>query len=86
MTPQHTGATPTDLTTWGAADLETSENLTAVQHIDNLPDAGTQRNLARCAGHWAAATTLRLAQRSQRDQARRQRTARRALRAHRLAA
>lgn len=25
MTPQHTGATPTDLTTWDAADFETSQ-------------------------------------------------------------
>ena len=29
MTPQHTGSTPTDLTTWGAADFETNQNLAA---------------------------------------------------------
>ncbi|MGY0062817.1 hypothetical protein ACWY4P_40830 [Streptomyces sp. LZ34] len=83
MTPQHTGATPDNPRTWGAADFETCQDLAAIQHVDELPDATAQRDLARCAGLWAAAATIRLAQR---DQARRQRTARRALRSHRLAA
>ncbi|MFD8384347.1 hypothetical protein ACFV2X_38495 [Streptomyces sp. NPDC059679] len=30
MIPQHTGSTPTDLTTWGAADFETQQNLAAI--------------------------------------------------------
>jgi hypothetical protein len=29
MTPQHTGATADDLTTWGTADPETNQNLAA---------------------------------------------------------
>lgn len=30
MTPQHTGATADDPRTWGAADMETSQNLAAI--------------------------------------------------------
>lgn len=46
MTPQHTGARPDDPTTWGAADMETCQNLAAI-HANEQRKRTERRNARR---------------------------------------
>lgn len=38
MTPQHTGATTHDISSWGDADYETNQNLASIHSLDARPE------------------------------------------------
>ncbi|CAM5688344.1 hypothetical protein SANTM175S_04266 [Streptomyces antimycoticus] len=56
MTPQHTGATTHDLTTWDAADFETSQVFAATNPAAAIPRSA--RAVPRPAGHRPPARRL----------------------------